>query len=173
MKIPKWLISKWFCYSLGFFFLFLLFLLFLIPGLEGNDFAANVSSEFLGLSITVIFFYIIFEVRENREWKSVEKNVYRKLGTEIYGLFVQIIHICEVWPTGSSGRYLDGPREDFYKTLFVGQLKYLNEQEELIVREDVLAEEGLAAFFRARADYLNSIETKYSRFLKASIFCRG
>jgi len=171
MKIRNFLLSKWLSYILFAVFLLALLLLLLPSVWEGSDIATNILSEVFGLFMTLVIFVMFFEWRDRLEWKVVKSRIEKRIGGQIFALFMELSMLCE------ARKVLKGDldSEASWKELKKKQL------EELTSKKVTLNKEGrglwenrefassLALLIDSRRDYLAEVEGKYRRFLDSQL----
>jgi hypothetical protein len=168
LRVP---LSKWFYYSLVLVGLFFTLIFLLYETTLGNEMATRFLPTSASLIVTFGIFTIFFELREDLEWKKVEKRVRRRIGKQIHGLFVDLSSLCEV------DRVLVGDdiqNDDAWKELNRKQLKQMSEKiilndsiKEILEKRDLAV--GYATLFDLKRARLSEIEGKYLRFFDPTL----
>lgn len=173
----KLLYSRWFYYILIFvvllFFIFYVFPTLLAYGLIEADLNLNLFSETWGLLFTLLFFVMLFELRDILEWKKVESKVKWRISWEIYPLFADILSLCEV----ETLLHGDDWDLDAWKDLQKRQLEQLRKGKIVLsvfgkqLLEDSKVAEGYASVLTTRKNNLSNFEIKYYRFFSSEVQC--
>jgi hypothetical protein len=95
-KNYNWTLSKWFWYVVVLIILLFLIGLMTYFSTLDIDFALRFLPTLLGLLITFSIFIVFFDLREELEWKTVRDRVMRRIGRQLYGVFVNVSSVCEV-----------------------------------------------------------------------------
>lgn len=140
--------------------------IFVIPSVR--DIGVNFLTDSIFMMFTIIFLSWLINYRANLSWKSVKKYVFKRISTQIFGLFTDLSNFCKCTSVG--GMAEGETMEQFRKNIFFRQLEELNAGCKLnsIGRKYFLTD-SLATLFDKREQYLNNIETKYSRFLEPKL----
>jgi hypothetical protein len=171
-KIMKLLWSKWFYYLLTAILLLTFIILTGYGTLHHIDIAERFLPTFVGLFITVVIFYIFFDLREELEWKEVEGRVKRRIGSEIFDLFTLLRDFCEVdksWVGGDS-RDIEAFKKSERK-----QLKQMTEKIVLIgnLADDLITKKSLGQDYALMVDKIrvriSESEEKYGRFFSPKL----
>jgi len=96
-RIQKLAISKWFYYGLIAAFLAATFSYVLYQAFAlGNTLAKAFVPTLVGLIFNFSIFIVFFDIRENLEWKSVEKRVKRRLKGELFHIHLDMCALCDI-----------------------------------------------------------------------------
>ena len=174
MNWNKLLLSKWLIYvSLG--LVLVLFMLVVFPvlkstGIINQDLTLNLFSETWGLLFTLLFFVILFEVREFLEWKKVETKVNKRIGREIYRIFVELSQLCEVNKQVSGADYNLSALKDLWKR----QLEQLTTKEVVLeFGKELLGKAELAksyaSLIESLSNALSGVEAKYLKYFGSNL----
>ena len=154
------------------FFIFVVFPNLLANGIIDRDLNLNLFSETWGLLFTLLFFVMLFELKDILEWKKVESRVKWRIGWEIYALFGNISTLCEV-DTHTHGGV---PNLSAWKDSQKRQLEQLSKGKVVLGYGKELLEnskliEGYASIVATRKNALSGLEDKYFRFLNSEVQC--
>ncbi len=177
LKWKKALYSKWFYYILIgiilLFFMFVVFPILLAYGIINQDLNLNLFSETWGLLFTLLFFVMLFELNSVLEWKKVENRVKWRIGWEIYGIFDNILNLCEVkTTTGDTGKDVSAWKDAKKRQLEeVTKGKIVLSEFGMDVLEDSTIVKNYAEGLTARKNNLSNFELKYYRFFSSDVQC--
>lgn len=127
----------------------------------------NLISESVGILFTIIFVTWLFSLRESRQWKLVKDEVIRRIGIRIHDIcfhFINLIKLSVQTPPEATVKE--------YKKIFLTQLEEANRKEQIelnnLGKQTLLKKEFIKSL-KDDCDYLNNVETKYSKFLDPSL----
>lgn len=129
----------------------------------------SLSTNSIFTVLTIVFFYLIFESREQNEWRTVQNEVYSMIQTELGCMFRDILN------------YVDGglimeiylgnlKKEETRKEAFLYALSELKDAKELKLNDiewKLVMEGKVPTAFSNALKALNEVEIKYSRFLSS------
>ena len=155
-------------------FSFIIFPVLINQGVFSQGFGENLSSEFIGLLVTLFLFVVIIEARDVLAWKKVEKRVKERIGRQMKFLFNTFIDTYGTNPP----RGITGPLDvDVYrKSLIELKNKILEDPEKFelssrghafVTSDDFMLLN--APYIEARRIILSDLEGKYWRFLNPEI----
>jgi hypothetical protein len=133
----------------------------------GNDLAERFLPTLCGLLVTFGIFTVFFDVREEREWKTVREKVMRRISNQLQAIAADVSYlydadvnitmndINEVGWNKMSRKYLDALVSGKFKLTYEGKDKEVNQK--------------LAETFLLRERMLGGIEDVYGKFLKSDI----
>jgi len=174
--LQRLLLSKWFYYvliALGLTFLMYVILPnWILIGIVSPDLALDIHSEAWGLMFTLAFFVILFDLRENVEWRSVKDRVKKRIGKQIHAIFVELSNLCEVERVLFGESIHDEKawkklKEKQLNTLVSGKVQLNASVKELWENREISS--SLATFIDSRRALLTDIEGRYFKFLDSEL----
>jgi len=160
-------LSKWFWYALVGCVLLSVAVILAYLSYFGNDLALRFLPTSMGLVVTIFIFTIFFEVREKLDFKSVELKVYEQIGRHAFDLFNEISKFCNCSAVSLNDEENFG---DFAKRRILIQLPELVKKIEFNeTGKKFLLGKNYLNFFEREENYLNNIETKYSKLLGSKL----
>ena len=127
----------------------------------------NLISESIGILFTIIFLTWLFSLRETRQWKIVKDEVIRRIGVKVYDICFDFINLLTL--------SVQTPPEatvEEYKRIFFTQLEEVYRKEQIKLNnlgKQTLPKQEFIRSLRDGHDYLDNLETKYSKFLDPSL----
>ena len=156
-------------------FSFIIFPVLINQGVFSQGFGENLSSEFIGLLVTLFLFVVIIEARDVLAWKKVEKRVKERIGRQTKFLFNTFI---DTYGTNAP-RFIgmEPLAVDVYrKSLIELKNKILEDPEKFELsnrgQQLVKADEFMlltTPYYETRRIILSDLEGKYWRFLNPEI----
>jgi hypothetical protein len=177
LKWDKIKYSHWFYYLLiGITLLFCIFVIFpilLACGIIDRDLHLNLFSEFVGLLVTLILFTMLLEGTKLLDWRKVESKVKWRIGWEIYGIFDNVLNLCEVkTTTGGAGRDISAWKDAKKRQLEeVTKGKIVLSELGMQVLEDSKLAKSYAEALTTSKNNLSNFELKYYRFFSSDVQC--
>jgi len=126
--------------------------------------------------LTVIFLSFISNLRQQKEWKTVEKGVYETISWHMKNIASELTYLLD-FPSELFELSVSGEWDVEYRKSLIAQMKHLagkdvKDVELSHVGENYLDSEGsqiLSDFLSKELDKINDIEVKYGKFLKPSL----
>ena len=144
---------------------------FLLMQTSFVDIGNNLLAEAVGLIFTIILLIIFIDRKEQFEWKIVKESVYKYLGMELDGIFIDILNSC-VTVEPSSDDYVDGDIDSYFEKKSEINLIKLKCKDNIDITEygkTTLLKGGYGNLFITRKNNLKDIVQLYSKSLDPSI----
>ncbi|MDD5416804.1 MAG: hypothetical protein PHU12_02400 [Candidatus Aenigmarchaeota archaeon] len=155
-----------------------IYLYLIIPVVEINNVHMTISisliTTFLGILLTVFLVTFLLERREKIRWNCVENIVYEILNQEINDIYTDISNfiegtnpvmcIPENIPENDEEKYINKIRFEAMKAVANKDTIEIND-----VYKKYIINNGFGKLFMHRKEKLDSIETKYSKFLEPEL----
>lgn len=154
------ILSKWLYYILIATLLLIFIALTSYGASLGIEMAARFLPTFVGLFVTLVIFWIFFDIREKLEWKTTKEKIMNRIGRQLHGVFQNVSLLCEV------DVQFDFEQDD-YKRYDAKKLQALIAKEIMI--NDALEKEETSRYyaqmFQGLEDALGEIERRHGNFL--------
>jgi hypothetical protein len=134
--LQRFISSEYFVIFIISIFLALVFTLYLL--LSGLDLSSirkdNFSSELFGIFITSIIIPLFIILREQLQWRSVKDAVYKKIGIELNGIFIELSSLF-IEDAAIGGVSSDTPLNEIWRTRFFNKLEEFKDKDKITLNE--------------------------------------